>query len=108
MDIDDEVKNLIFRRYREASHFIHSSEWLHLVLCHEVQVEKADIEWECLCYSEYTREDQMTMVALINCPHGVEDKFAWGRHGDIPKILKELWQKAWLEETPVCVYEEDD
>ncbi|GAB1326951.1 hypothetical protein [Streptomyces sennicomposti] len=68
-----------------------------------LRVRMADADWECGCWSEYTRDDTFVMKAVIETAAGVVD-FEYGVWFDIPSFIEEL--DAYRESR--CRYNEDE
>ena len=76
-----------------------------------VSVLSADTSWECGCYSEYTRDDDFTLVGKIqvwnvNGYPPTEINYRYGGWYDMPDFFEELdtFRDTW--ECSVETYEE--
>lgn len=63
----------------------------HLINCGSTHVSAVDHEWECSCYSEYTRDDEWVVHARVSCYHNIATDMrvnldAWS----MPEVLQEL------------------
>jgi hypothetical protein len=68
-----------------------------------LSIVTADADWECGCYSSWTREDDFILQAKIMTASGAVD-FEYGRWGDFPSFIEEL--DAYQRNT-VCSYENE-
>lgn len=69
-----------------------------------IRVLSVDMGWECGCWSEFTRNDQFEMVALLEGDKG-QFTYRYGRWGDLPSFIEELDEYI---NGDTCPYEEDD
>jgi hypothetical protein len=89
--------------------FLKSHQYLNNTLRYgtpeQIKVLKADVEAYCGCYSEYTRDDGVDMVALLEGRSG-EFKFTVGLWGNLPQFIEELdaYQYTYTD----CPYDEED
>ena len=61
-------------------------------------------EWECSCYSEYTRDDRWQIHVMVTCPHGLfaefrEELYPW----DMPDVVRSM-----ADEDEGCQYDDVD
>lgn len=70
----------------------------------DITVLEPQAEWECGCYSDYTRDDQFVMRAKLGTwvKHPID--FSYGTYGNLPEILRDL---AEFEENLACPYESE-
>jgi hypothetical protein len=69
-----------------------------------LRVVTADADWDCGCYSSWTREDDFVMTAEISTAAGVVN-FEYGRWADFPSFIEEL---DAYRNNDVCPYERDE
>lgn len=69
-----------------------------------LSVASADADWECGCWSSWTREDDFVTRAVIKTAGG-DVEFEYGRWVDFPRFLEEL--DAYRNNT-VCPYESEE
>ena len=69
-----------------------------------LSVITADAEWECGCYSSWTREDDFIMRAVISTAVG-DIHFEYGTWGDFPRFIEELHE---YRTNDACRYEADE
>ena len=73
----------------------------HLVNCTPRVYAIPSHDWECGCYSEYTRDDRWMIHTYVTCPHRL---FTQMEHElspyDMPEIIQQL-----AEEDEGCVYD---
>lgn len=110
--INQMVKDYILEKFKEEYSDPNTprndQDKYHLAHCHETRVIDSDVEWECLCYSEYTREDNMQLLTRIACSE-VTAVYSWQQWGNIPDILQQLYDRSRREDLPKkCDYEGDD
>jgi hypothetical protein len=82
---------------------IHAHTLAHLINC-KPKISAVDHEWECGCYSEYTRDDSWVVHCRVSCAHGLITEMrvtldSWR----IPEVLQEL---ADMDEG--CGYDNND
>lgn len=70
----------------------------------DLRILTADADWDCFCYSSYTREDTFAMKAQIDTAAGVVD-FEYGTWGDFPSFIEEL---DVYRTNDTCSYEQGD
>lgn len=95
---DRAVEKYILDRYIQSSQYderVHGSR-------SDLSVLSADTGWECGCYSEYTRDDQYVLEAVILTAKR-EVTFRYGMWGDLPEILEAMMNEEDLAE--VCSIE---
>lgn len=81
--IDQLVCDFILDKYMEEKHDPRTQG--------TIEVLSVDTEWECGCYSEYTRDDQFVMTArLRDIDRDHEFDFAYGTWGDLPDMIAEI------------------
>lgn len=89
--------------------FLESRQYLNNTLRHgppeRIKVLSADVQSYCGCYSEYTRDDGVEMVALLE-GHSGEFRFTVGLWGDLPEFIEELDSYKYAETD--CPYDEDE
>lgn len=54
-----------------------------------ISVLQVDMDWECGCYSSWTRDDDFVVTAKMQGADG-EFEYSYGYWGDFPEWLKEL------------------
>ena len=64
----------------------------------------ADGDWECGCYSEFTRDDQFILTAKIQTAAG-PITYEYGHYGQLPDFIDELSDDV---DNDVCPYENED
>lgn len=72
-----------------------------------IEVLSVDAEWECGCYSEYTRDDQFVMTATlrdVDRDHIFE--YRYGTWGDLPALIESI--KDYEDLKSVCHVERND
>jgi len=70
------------------------------------QIYAVDHQWECGCYSEFTRDDNWMIHCRVSCKHGLMTDMrmsvdAW----DMPEILRELSE---LDAGDGCMYDDPE
>jgi hypothetical protein len=76
----------------------------HLINCGSTHVSSIDHQWECGCYSEYTRDDSWVVHCRVSCYHNiVTDMRIELSSYDMPEVLQEL---ADMDEG--CQYDDSD
>lgn len=93
-------------KYRYYDNIDYFHKYNHLINCPTVKATPITFEWDCSCYSEYTRDDGFNTTFNISCACGVEDKFgmstgAWS----LPDIIKQMDE---YNSTQYCPYWEED
>lgn len=104
-DIDRLVKDWILSKFLKGDTYSLAYPYGYDETVHgpkeDITVVAADGEWQCGCYSEYTRDDQFVMTATFMTKSG-HFKASYGRWGDLPVFIEEL---ASFEETWECSIE---
>lgn len=92
-----------FEMHRMA-HVISGAVDEHLLNCSPRVYGIPGHDWECGCYSEYTRDDQWTVHAYITCHHGLLTQMVhYVNPYDMPEIIQELAQNDGG-----CAYDDPD
>lgn len=92
------------RKLAEMAHMITAATFEHLYNCKPRVYGIPGHEWECGCYSEYTRDDYWVIHAYVTCSHGLFVEMSrqvdsW----DMPEVLRQL-----AEQDEGCVYDDPD
>lgn len=110
VDIDVLVNKWLIARWLSASSstndfrdFVRYDESVHGPV-RDLRVSSADADWDCGCYSSWTREDDFVMKALIETRAG-QVTFEYGFWGLFPSFIEEL--DAYRNNT-TCPYERED
>lgn len=83
-----------------------SDEW-H-IKAYGFHVVGAEAEYECYCYSDWTRDDAETLFVTFQCNHcDRRIRFEYGRLYDMPQMIQELVEYA-NKPSDVCPYEDGD
>lgn len=95
---------LFIDKLYEMAYLIKGATLEHLVNCSPRVYGIPGHEWECGCYSEYTRDDNWMIHAYVTCSHGlfaqmVQRLDSW----DMPEVLRQL-----AEEDEGCAYDDPD
>jgi hypothetical protein len=69
-----------------------------------LKVSSADADWDCLCYSSWTREDEFVMTAVIATAAG-DVEYRYGRWGDFPSFIEDL---DAFRNNDTCPYEREE
>jgi hypothetical protein len=80
-DYDELVARYILREYRDDNTG-------HLAECPETRVTDSDAQngsYGCETGCAYARFE-----AVVDCPHGQREEFAWGQFGELADILDDL------------------
>ena len=65
----------------------------HLINCRSTRITAVDHEWECNCYSEYTRDDEWVVHTRVSCYHDIAYDMRIRFSGySMPEVLRELSQ----------------
>jgi hypothetical protein len=86
----------------------------HMAHCATAYISDADIEWECNCYSDVTRSDDMQLLTRITCKCQKNQRqfsvlYPWANWFEVPEILRELYERSREEDLPEkCDYEAED
>lgn len=94
------------------SNFLESLMYLNNTLrygpAEQITVLSADVQSYCGCYSEFTREDGVEMVAMLTSKAG-DWTFTFGLWGDLPQFIEELdaLQELQYADT-VCPYDDEE
>lgn len=88
----------------EMAYRIKAASFEHLLNCTPHVYGIPGHEWECSCYSEYTRDDRWMVHTYITCHHGVlaqmvEEISPWR----MPEVIQQL-----AEADEGCRYDDDD
>lgn len=70
----------------------------------EISVQSADADWECNCYSDYTRDDQFVVEGVLKVKNG-SLRIRYGNYADFPVFIEELYA---FQNNGVCQYEDED
>ncbi|MFE5159136.1 hypothetical protein ACFRNT_11490 [Streptomyces sp. NPDC056697] len=110
IDVDDLVSGWLISKWVEASanehdrrEYVRYSYEAHGPVSALV-VASADADWECGCYSSWTREDDFVMRAVIKTAAGDVD-FEYGTWGDFPRFIEELDE---YRNNTTCPYESEE
>lgn len=83
--IDEQVNAWLIEKFLDStkySYSLHGDE-------DEISVIKADAAWECLCWSDWTRDDSFELTALLSTRAG-EVSFRYGAWAGLPQFIYEL------------------
>jgi len=99
--------NLFIDKLYEMAYFIKGATLEHLLNCSPRVYGIPGHEWECGCYSEYTRDDRWMVHAYITCHHGIYTQMS---HEISSWRLPEVWDQ--FEELAAqdegCAYDDPD
>lgn len=88
----------------EMAHKILGATYEHMLNCSPRVYGIPGHEWECGCYSEYTRDDNWTVHAYVTCSHGLfVQMFHYVDPYSLPEIIQEL-----AESDEGCAYDDPD
>ena len=72
----------------------------------DIKVISADVESYCGCYSEFTRDDGVEMVAVMDAAKTGRFTFTFGLWGNLPEFIEEL--DAFQYADTDCPYADED
>lgn len=101
MTIDDQIKAWLKDKFLKSHNYYPATQGDP----DDIEIVSVDKVWECGCYSEYTRDDNFTLVATMKGSGGREFVWAYGSWGDLPQFIEELDEYIYGNE---CPYAEDD
>ena len=109
MNADELVELWALGEYKSKYQYYDNTDYFHkynhLIMCPTVKALPINYEWECGCYSEYTRDDGFVTLFNIVCDCGVKDIFRrTGGDWDLPDIIRQLDE---YQSTQECPYWED-
>lgn len=64
----------------------------------DLEVISFDADWECGCYSSWTRDDQEVITSKVKTKSGVVRIRHW-TYGDMPELIERLVDFGRLEDT---------
>jgi hypothetical protein len=98
--IDDQVNAWLLDRFLWSGDYDKSK---HGTI-NSIEVVSVDMGWDCLCWSEWTRDDSFGLTGKFTSSGG---DFTWtyGRWGDLPQFIEELDEYA---ENGTCRYADDE
>lgn len=99
IDVDELVNGWLLEKFVEGSYDPETDGPTD-----DLRVVSADADWDCGCWSSYTREDTFEMTAQIQTAAGVVD-FKYGQWGDFPQFIEDL---EIYRVNSVCSYEQED
>lgn len=92
-----------FKMY-EMAHVINGAVYEHLLHCTPRVYGIPGHEWECGCYSEYTRDDRWMIHAYVTCTHGLFTQMVMEIEPySMPEIIQQL-----AESDEGCKYDDPD
>lgn len=99
MNADELVSQWVVSDFRRRSEYQHlygpyvSNDEEHLSRCIDLTFTSHSHEWECGCYSTYTRDDSWSIRGTISCPHGTSIPY-WTTASEwdsgLPGVIKEM------------------
>ncbi|WP_328742925.1 hypothetical protein OG436_29480 [Streptomyces caniferus] len=87
IDVDELVAGWLISKWIETAQYSYETHGS----VSDLKVRTADADWECGCYSSWTREDDFIVKAVIETATG-DVAFEYGRWGDFPRFIEELWE----------------
>jgi hypothetical protein len=100
---DNLVNAWVKKKFLESPQYKNNT--LHYGAPEQITVLSADVESYCGCYSEYTRDDGVQMVAILTSKAG-RFGFTFGLWGNLPQFIEEL--DAFKHAETDCPYDDGE